>query len=439
MSLVGNLEDLSLVEILQIVSLSKKSGTLTLRSRDREAAIVFRCGQVVRASSSMFPQSLGELLTRSAVIDPTILRKALALQQAEGFLERLGSILVKHFNISQEIIEDVVRNQVERVIMSLFEWTSGSFDFQIQDLVETVYDTRMDPLQFMLAQGLNPQYLAMEGMQAMDDKREAIARGDYDNKEEYDEDTGEIEAADAGLLTPDAKKQPLVVVDDDAPTLQAVATVMRELGHQVVAMSRSEDALIKIDGLIREGARPTILIDLIMPKMDGSGVLGGIELMELLHNNFKNLRMIVMTDYQHADAEAKVLERGYLYLLKPRRAEIGKPEQVKEFAGRLQSELQRIQGLMGASNQPERYNLGDDLRLELDDDVSGIGFLGDSSVTEAPTLLKCMLDELENSDQQGGGSAAGAPFCVGIHEPGDYFHGARQDCFRCRPVRYIRR
>ena len=69
MSLVGNLDDLGLGEILQIVSLSRKSGTLSLRSQGREATVVFRQGQVVRASSSKFPQSLGELLTNKSVID----------------------------------------------------------------------------------------------------------------------------------------------------------------------------------------------------------------------------------------------------------------------------------------------------------------------------------------------------------------------------------
>ena len=146
MSLVGNLEELDLGEILQIIGLSRKSGTLSLRSTGCEAVIVFSHGQVVRASSSQFPQSLGELLTKSAVIDPIILRKALALQQSEGFLERLGAILVKHFNINPEVIEEVVARQVETVVLSLFDLTSGSFDFQVQDLVETVYDTRMDPL-----------------------------------------------------------------------------------------------------------------------------------------------------------------------------------------------------------------------------------------------------------------------------------------------------
>ncbi|NVN90531.1 MAG: response regulator [Desulfuromonadales bacterium] len=401
MSLVGNLEDLGLGEILQIINLSRKSGTLTLRCKGHEAAIVFRYGQVVRASSSMFPQSLGELLTKHSVIDPTILRKALALQQSEGFLERLGSILVKNFDVNQEVIEEVVRAQVEKIVVSLFDWTSGSFDFLIQDLVETVYDTRMDPLQFMLNQGLNPQYLAMEGAQAMDEKRQAVNRGDFGPQSGSDTEHTQNATRPTSVKGKSHTKNPLVMVDDDGPTLQAVAAAMRELGYDVHAMTRSEDTLIKVDSLIRGGAHPTILIDLIMPKMDGSGVLGGIELMELLHSNFKDLNIIVMTDYQHAEAETKVHDRGYPFIMKPRRPEIGKADHLGVFIGRLQGEILLMEQVAQDTGRPERFNLGDELRMEMDDS-SDFHPLTDTIATDGPSLLKCMLEELNNPDQQGG-------------------------------------
>ena len=69
MSLVGNLEDLGLGEILQIVSLSRKSGVLTLCSRGREGNIVFRQGQVIRATSPAYREGLGEVLVRKGLID----------------------------------------------------------------------------------------------------------------------------------------------------------------------------------------------------------------------------------------------------------------------------------------------------------------------------------------------------------------------------------
>ncbi len=49
MSLVGSLEDLCLGDILQIVSLSRKSGLLLIHSEQGEGRIVF-CDGLVRAA-----------------------------------------------------------------------------------------------------------------------------------------------------------------------------------------------------------------------------------------------------------------------------------------------------------------------------------------------------------------------------------------------------
>jgi len=400
MSLVGNLEDLGLGEILQIVSLSKKSGTLSLHSNGREATVVFRQGQVVRASSSMFPQSLGELLTGKSLIDPTILRKALSRQQSDGFLERLGTILVKYFGISREKIEDVVREQIERVVLSLFEWTTGSFEFVIVDYVEVVYDTKMDPLQFMLEQGLNPQFLALEGARILDEKMRNPASGPDGGV--ADGGSGDDSGAGTAVRTGPVVKKPLIIVDDDGPTLQALAAGLREQGYVVHAMTRSEDALVKVDGLIRAGESPTILIDLIMPKMDGSGVLGGIELLDLLHVNFRNLAMIVMTDYCHAEAENRVRALGYTFMVKPRRGEIGKPEALKNFLKLLLNELCLIDHDGIAPDSIQGYNLGDELRLEIGDDPDAAPLPVETGETDSLSMLRGMLDELNAPDPQGG-------------------------------------
>lgn len=401
MSLEGNLEDLGLGEILQIVSLSRKSGTLSIHSRGRDATIVFRQGQVVRASSSMFPQSLGELLTRKAVIDPVILRKAIALQQSEGFLERLGAILVKHFDVSPGLLEEVVREQIEKVVISLFGWTSGSYRFQVLDRVEMAYDTRQDPLQFMLEQGLNPQYLAMEGAQVREGRQSAVANGSCDDDEEMElpQPGGTAALPPARSIVP--ARKPVVIVDDDGPTLQAISAGLGEAGYDVHALARSEDTLIKVDGLVRAGADPTILIDLIMPKMDGSGVLGGIELLELLCNNFKEISIIIMTDYHYADAETKVRERGCPFIMKPRRGEIADTGQREEFLAGLLAQVATIQNGSAAHAPELDFNLGDEMRRVIDDEQTP-GTVPEAGAAGPLTLLRGMLDELNNPDLQGG-------------------------------------
>jgi len=174
-SLVGNLADLGLGEILQIVSLSRKSGVLTLQSRGRQGIIVFRFGQVVRATSSSIRYFLGEDLLKRKVVDEECLNKALQVQQGSAYKEKLGPILINRFNIPVEKIEEVVREQIERVVYSFFSWDEGSFEFELQDDIETIDDSRIDPLQFMLQQGINPQFLAMEGSRIIDEKRRLVS------------------------------------------------------------------------------------------------------------------------------------------------------------------------------------------------------------------------------------------------------------------------
>jgi len=408
MSLVGNLEDLGLGEILQIVSLSRKTGILSLHSRGREGSIVFRQGQVVRATSSIWQQSLGEVLIQKGVIDLAILRKALAVQQQEGFRERLGVILINKYGVAQDVVEEVVREQIENVIFSLFTWSDGTFDFSARDSVETVDGTHLDPLQFMLVQGLNPQILALEGARILDERRNSEEEADNVAPAAIEPEQQAVGrrplSAVALPSTPVASATPrqLVIVDDDGPTLQTLAGKLESLGFVVHAMTRSEDTLIKVDTLFRSGDAPLVLVDLIMPKMDGSGVLGGIELLELLHSNFKDMNFVVMSDYSHAEAEKKVRDLGCPFLMKPRRAEIGMPDKVDAFLKQLRQELRRAETGEALPDSPEKINLGDELRLEMgdDDDMPLPAASGDS--VGGLTLLRGMLEELNNPELQGG-------------------------------------
>lgn len=410
MSLTGNLEDLGLGEILQIVSLSRKTGVLSIHSRGREGTIIFRQGQVVRASSSTFQRNLGEVLIQRGVIDLAVLRKALASQQEQGFRERLGVILIRQFAVPREVIEDVVSEQIESIVFSLFAWVEGTFEFAVSDSVETVDGTRLDPLQFMLDhQGLNPQFLAMEGTRIQDEKRYAAGQGMAADDAAHEDDLafdliGEEEQPAAMAVPEHAPCNPVVIVDDDASTLLAAAGILEEAGYEVHSLSRSEDTLIRIDTIYRGGARPTVLIDLIMPRMDGSGVLGGMELLEILHNNFKDIPILVMSDYHHADAESRIREMGYPFFVKPRRVEIGTASAIEGFTSCL------LAGIRGGQPDGEarpsaphqdRFNLGDELRLELGDgDHEPPAF--EAPAASAFSLLRGMLEELNSPELLGG-------------------------------------
>jgi CheY-like chemotaxis protein len=413
MSLVGNLEDLGLGEILQIVSLSRKSGILALRSKGREGRVVFRQGQVIRATSTTYQENLGDVLVRKGLVDSATLRQALFIQEGEEFKERLGTILIKRFNIPADIIEEVVREQIENVVYSLFDWTEGAFDFELQDNVEVVDNIKMDPLQFMPDHGLNPQFLAMEGTRIIDEKRhrgEGPESGGHLPQEiSFAEESVDIDfhLVDAPAAPPPslpvaepAERPLLVVVDDDAVTREALVPSLREQGYEVFSFARSEEALIKIDTLCRAGRRPAVLVDLIMPRMDGTGLLGGVELLELIKNNFPDVPVLAMADYHNSEAERKVRRMSFPLIMKPCKNEIGDSVVRENFVDRLLSELAQVESGGGPSEWSDKVNLGDELRLEMGEEPASAA--GPVVQSTGISLLRGMLEELSNPALGGG-------------------------------------
>ncbi|MDX2481668.1 MAG: DUF4388 domain-containing protein [Desulfuromusa sp.] len=162
MALEGYLEDLGIRDILQILSLSKKSGTLTLKGRQGEGLVCFMDGQVVRASSSLFPETLGQLLRRNKIVSEAQVIEALRCQQNLNTHQPLGKILIDRFRISSTAIEQVVAAQIEKIIFGFFSWTEGCFSFRLEEM-KSFGSALLNPLDFMLERGLSSQRLVVKG------------------------------------------------------------------------------------------------------------------------------------------------------------------------------------------------------------------------------------------------------------------------------------
>jgi hypothetical protein len=167
MALEGYLEDLGIRDILQILSLSKKSGTLKLNCQDGEGLIYFLEGQVVRASSNIFPETLGQLLRHNKIVTENQVNEALEYQRTLSLHQPLGQILVDKFHVSSLEIEKIVAAQIEKIIFSFFSCTEGRFSFQLGEM-KSFGSTQLNPLDFMLEKGLSPQLLAVKGQKIIE-------------------------------------------------------------------------------------------------------------------------------------------------------------------------------------------------------------------------------------------------------------------------------
>ncbi len=444
MSLVGSLEDLGLGEILQIVSLSRKSGVLNLNSRNREGRVVFLDGQVIRASASTFPENIGDLVLRADLADMDTLKKALVIQQKNNDGRRIGDVLVSDFDVDREAIETAVRTQVEKVVYSFFSWNEGAFSFELGESDELA-DTNLNPLQFMLDQGLSPQWLAMEGSRLLDEK---IHRGDdvdehgeslVDIEQLLAEVKGEVSGEEPGPVASDtATDQPqeavekqvqhcrFIVVDDDPGTAEQIAGLLQDRKAQVHVFTNYHSFLEAVAGA--DSQSTTLVIDLIMPRRDGSGVLGGLELLEEVRSKYPDFQVLVMSDHPNQEAEQSIRNLGVPALFtKPKKTEIledrgreGLISLVDEIVacgidatpasgidGIIASDKTAVEapGVQQASEAGGMHNLATELLKEIgevEDDVEGDVAPQAAPQTPGLHLLRGMLQELNNPSLGGG-------------------------------------
>ena len=392
MSLVGNLEDIGLGDILQIVSLSRKSGVLLLRSRGREASIVFVEGQVVHAASSAFKEDIGDLLLRKGLIDLGLLKKILAYQRSTSKPVRIDTILSEQFSLPLNLIDSLLRQQIERAVYGLFGWTDGTFSFELGD-PGTLAAADHDTVQFMLHPGIGPQHLVAEGMRRLTQDDPSLAAPDIEDQPFGEETAG----ADSHAVP-----QPgdlLFLIDDDPRMGERIARELRSRGFQVCVFASAADFIREVGRARQEGSDPVLLIDLVMPGREGAGKLGGSEVLKEVREKAPGAKILIMSDLPSPDAERRIQTLGIPPVLrKPR------PREEEEEGRATLAKL--VEGVCAFAppgrNGTPLFHLGAELFHELGEGDAPGETLCPAVPSRGLHLLKGMLQELNNPSLGGG-------------------------------------
>ncbi len=138
MSLSGNLKTMDLAELLQWVTLGRKTGSLAFIRNKIKNYIYFRNGLIISSRSTEPTKQLGHFLLFRGKITEWQLKRALEIQQQTRQI--LGKILVQEGFVTQEDIERALRDRTQEVIYDLFLWEDGFFHFtadgyNLEDLI----------------------------------------------------------------------------------------------------------------------------------------------------------------------------------------------------------------------------------------------------------------------------------------------------------------
>ncbi len=356
MSLTGNLEDLPLLDILQIVSFSKKTGYLGITTSAGDGAIVFRDGFVVA-----------------------------------GFAWEQPPLPARFASLAPAQREPLIRKRIEMSLEQLIRLRDGQFHFSLSDATPRAVGSR-DISGETLQDGINPQELLLDLARGMDEDRrdssealEAGFSGAPPAVQEPDasplaadepaapadlpqhiplsslppEYTVPLHAVPEALLKtataaapvapaalaaePAAEAKALLLVDDEEDVRRILAQAFTRGGYQVVEAEDPDAAVKKASRLSKAGIEFVLVTDLGMPTSGGSSFQGGFEVVKRLVKMKLDPPVLMMTETLSQAVRARAKQMGIeSFVFKPSLSKLD-PEQhraeLQEFAGKLLQEV----------------------------------------------------------------------------------------------------
>ncbi len=135
MALKGNLRDFSTTQLLNLINLARKTGTLTIQGGSDTAQMAFREGKLIRATLASEDHALADMLHKSGKISG---KQAAALRARSGTIadKELGLLLINAGYVTQHDIIQSVKQATLDVIYKLFAWVDGMFRFEANKLPE---------------------------------------------------------------------------------------------------------------------------------------------------------------------------------------------------------------------------------------------------------------------------------------------------------------
>ena len=265
MGLVGLLEEIGLVDVLQLLGQAQKTGVLRLGVEGSAGWIEVRGGLVCGASLHGGPREFRSLLVGGGVVAAPTFEAAEV--QARGENRGVLEVLEETGGPSAAEVERLARGAVESAVFEMLRWMRGDFRF---DLGEA------DGAEPLLPAGLSIPYLLMEGARRVDE------RG-----------AGQAPLVDAtNSARPSQVPGPVIAINEDLAVLDWLQTALADRCERLHVFQRSELGLARIRQYLARARAPLVLISPEMPVDRLSGITDAADFARRLQAQTPGLRVI---------------------------------------------------------------------------------------------------------------------------------------------------
>jgi hypothetical protein len=177
MAFTGDLENLHIVDIIQLVHTTRKSGIFSVKGGKGESRIVFSSGYIVGANHLNNSVRIGTVLVKMGAITIDDLKQGLgAAKDAARDREPLLSTLIRMGRLKPEDALKGLKKLVEIAVVELMSWTKGTFTFDTEAAVhasvggDPAADSGPDVV-------LDAQMVLMDGLRIFDERERDRANG----------------------------------------------------------------------------------------------------------------------------------------------------------------------------------------------------------------------------------------------------------------------
>ncbi len=160
MALEGTFRDFHIADVMQLIGLQRKTGTLLLEGEEDSLTLLFQDGAIVAAQSARAPweQRLARTLVRRGLLTSSHYDQVLAAQRETG--HALGPLLVERGLVPAKEWEALQTIEIEEALYRPFRWRTGRYRFISQAAVE-IAGGRVGPI--------GAEALLMEGLRRADE------------------------------------------------------------------------------------------------------------------------------------------------------------------------------------------------------------------------------------------------------------------------------
>jgi len=171
MAFRGDLEHLPIVDVIQLLNSTGKSGVLAVRGRKGESQLVFKDGYIVSANHLNNSVRIGAVLVEMGIVSSQQIEQGLQKQQTDGENRRpLAITLIEMDILREEDAYKALQRLIEMTIVEILTWKSG--EFILNHLTDTIVcDFKYYPEKMNHEVNVNTQGILMDALRIFDEKK----------------------------------------------------------------------------------------------------------------------------------------------------------------------------------------------------------------------------------------------------------------------------